>query len=128
MQLFLLFLILECALSKSVNNCQTFKGLVVTIFHHAISVYFTWNFILGVTTPMQHLLLLGVTMVQWKILGRCILTAYHNRMCDAPDDEPFDNIHAQLMGSGGELKEYGLPLLTILLDIYLIQSGKRVLF
>ncbi len=62
------------------TNCKSVKGDIFLIFHHMISVYGYFGWLLF--NPLYHLILCVLVLIHWKLNNdRCELTIINNRLC-----------------------------------------------
>jgi len=62
------------------TNCKNVGGEFLLIFHHIVSVYGYFGWLLF--NPIYHLILCVLALIHWKLNNdRCELTIINNRFC-----------------------------------------------
>jgi len=93
--IFSLVVILQYMIDRSYNKCDTYKGKILLIIHHIISVYIYLGGYLFNST--YHLLFILFILFHWITNNNnCELTTQTNKYCGYNKDKKFNDIIKQL--------------------------------
>ena len=114
--IFMMFLLADVLTSKIFLECTVPSGYIVTFLHHIISFALYWNFFHNALSPQMHILALVITGLGWTILGSCIVSVIHNKLC-AQNRTGLTNLQGKVLGSN-HLPHYCFLAALILIDLY----------
>ena len=120
--IFMMFLLADVLTSKIFLECTVPSGYMVAFLHHVISVGMYWNFFHNALSPQMHILAIVITGLGWHILGSCVISDLHNKLC-ANNRDGFTNLHRKLLGPT-RLPHYLYLAALILIDLYQISRRR----
>lgn len=128
---FNLFTIYFVLIDPHFRGCSSAYGKLLNIIHHYICS------LLLFTGPLfdyyiANIVLIVITIVGWRIYGRCLLTVETNRVCNDHPDSPFKNFPFQIKKLASVLYntdvtdekistpiDYGILILIVLYNLYM---------
>lgn len=116
--IFMMFLLADVLTSEIFLECTVPSGYMVAFLHHVISVGMYWNFFHNALSPQMHILAIVITGLGWHILGSCVISDLHNKLC-AQNRTALTNLQGKVLGSN-RLPHYYFLAALILIDLYQI--------
>ena len=93
--IFIAFIIIQYFWDRYTTYCNTYKGELMLIIHHIMSVYiFLGAFLFN---PLYHLIFIIIVLIHWLTNNnRCELTVITNEYCGYNKDKKFHDLTYKL--------------------------------
>ena len=93
--IFSLIIILQYLTDRCYSKCDTYKGEILLLVHHIVSVYIYIGWYLF--NPKYHLVFIIMVLLHWITNNnRCELTTQTNKYCGYDKDKKFNDISNRL--------------------------------
>lgn len=130
--IFLIIFLLQVNYDYILHKCKNRLGKILILVHHIINLYLILGSILF-ENHLIHLIVLIIGLFTHKILGKCILTIYTNKLCLDKKDKhkPLITLLNHIIGvyDQDSIKNlyYSILILIIIYDLYFINKKYKII-
>lgn len=119
--------------NSNYKNCKKVSFNLLLFFHHFLASFLIFGWLSNDVKFLKiYVCTVAVVYISWILFSDyCLLTVYTNRLCNIPEDIPFESLYSKIIrrffGSSSKTKSISEYIIfPILIVIGLIKIEKRM--
>lgn len=133
--IFLVIFLIQVKFDYILFKCKNILGKILILLHHLLNIYLLLGSILF-ENHLIHLFIILIGLIGHKLIGKCPLTIYTNKLCFDKKEKhrPFITILNHILNilnihNEENIKKtyYSLMILIIIYDLYFINKKYKII-